>query len=126
MFFFMISFIYFLIFYFLNIDYSMSIWFYLLGVIFLKGLLSPELKEDVFNIKKTRTLLKQNGLVDSVMEMLSLGLVFIGFNVMDFGSVDIMDIVLILLATIILYRFLFWGIIHAIREQVFNKTNNLR
>jgi len=98
----------------LNISYGPAMGIYLIVLGLVKGYLSEELK-DVFNFKKTKYLYEKNGFKDSLMELLSLTLIFINtyFSINEPFSLFEFAYMFFLIALV--YRFVFWGITRTIR-----------
>lgn len=92
-----------------NITYELSL-IYLFGLVYMKGISSKELK-DVFNFKKTKDLYKENRFIDSLMELLSLTLIFSIPYLTDFEPFSLFEFVYMIFLIALLYRFLFWGMI---------------
>ena len=67
----------------LNISYGPAMGIYLIGLGLVKGFLSEEPK-DIFNLIRIRYLYEKNGLKDSLMELLSLVLIFINSYLIDY------------------------------------------
>lgn len=58
-----------------GIGYLPALGIYLIGLTFIKGMLSDDLKGDLLNIRETKYLYDKNGHSDSIIELLSLLLV---------------------------------------------------
>ena len=93
----------------LNIGYLLAMGVYLIGLSLIKGLFSEELK-DVFNFKRTKYLYEKNGFKASLMELLSLMLIFINSILIDYEPLSLFEYVYLLFLIALVYRFLFWGI----------------
>ena len=93
----------------MNIGYLLAMGVYLIGLGLIKGLFSEELK-DVFNFKKTKYLYEKNGFKASLMELLSLMLIFINSILIDYEPLSLFEYVYLLFLIALVYRFLFWGI----------------
>lgn len=100
----------------LNIDYGPAMGIYLIGLGLVKGYFSEELK-DVFNFKKTKYLYEKNGMKDSLLELLSLLLIFTNSYLIDYEPFPLLDFVYMLFLIALVYRFIFWGITRTIRER---------
>lgn len=100
----------------LNIDYLLAFGIYIIGLGLFKGFLSEELK-DVFNSQKTKYLYEKIGFKDSLMELLSLILIFINSYIIDYESFSLVEFVYLFFLIALVYRFLFWGITRTIRER---------
>lgn len=94
----------------LSLSFAMSFGVYLIGLALIKGLSSEEIK-DVFNFKKTRDLYKENSFKDSLMELISLILIFINSYIADYQPFSLFEFVYAFVLLGLVYRFLFWGII---------------
>lgn len=105
----------------LNIGYIPAMGVYLISLILIKGFFSEELK-DVFNLKKTKYLYKENGFKASLMELLSLMLIFINSYLIDYESLSLFEFVYLLFLIALVYRFLFWGITRAIGKKFSSKV----
>ncbi|PQD94345.1 hypothetical protein CYL18_15045 [Pradoshia eiseniae] len=104
----------------LNIGYIPAMGAYLIGLIFIKGYFSEELK-DVYNIEKTKYLYEKIGIKDSLMELLCLSIIFINSYLIDYEPFSLFDFVCMLLLIAVVYRFLFWGITQAIGQKFNSK-----
>jgi hypothetical protein len=96
---------------------------YLIGIGLTKGFLSEELT-DVFNFKKNKYLYEKNGFKASLMELLSLMLIFINSYLIDYEPFSIFEIIYLLFVIALVYRFLFWGITLAIVEKFSNSDES--
>ena len=99
----------------LNIAYGPAMGIYLIGLGLVKGLVSEELK-DVFNFKKTKYLYEKNGMKDSLIELLSLILIFINSYIIDYEPFSLFEFVYMFFLIALVYRFVFWGITRTIRK----------
>ena len=99
----------------LNISYGPAMGIYLIGLGLVKGFFSEEQK-DVFNFKRTKYLYEKNGLKDSLMELLSLVLIFINSYLIDYEPFSLFEFVYMFFLIALLYRFLFWGITRTVRK----------
>ena len=100
----------------LNIGYGPAMGIYLIGLGLVKGFLSEEPK-DIFNLIRIRYLYEKNGLKDSLMELLSLVLIFINSYLIDYEPFSLFEFVYMLFLIALLYRFLIWGITRTIRKR---------
>ena len=100
----------------LNISYGPAMGIYLIGLGLVKGFLSEEQK-DIFNLKRIRYMYEKNGLKDSLMELLSLVLIFINSYLIDYEPFSLFEFVYMLFLIALLYRFLFWGITRTVRKR---------
>ena len=75
----------------LNMSYGPAMGIYLIGLGLVKGFFSEELK-DVFNFKKTKYLYEKNGFKDSLMELLSLMLIFINSYLIDYEPFSLLSL----------------------------------
>lgn len=107
----------------LNIGYMPAMGVYLIGIGLTKGFLSEELT-DVFNFKKNKYLYEKNGFKASLMELLSLMLIFINSYLIDYEPFSIFEIIYLLFVIALVYRFLFWGITLAIVEKFSNSDES--
>ncbi|GAB3796905.1 hypothetical protein [Virgibacillus kimchii] len=101
----------------LNIGYLLAWGIYLIGLGLVKGFLSEELK-DVFNFRETKFLYERYGFKDSLMELLSLILIFINSYLIDYVPFTPFEFVFMFFVIAIVYRFLFWGITQTIRKRI--------
>ena len=92
-----------------NLDHTLTFGIYIIGSGIIKGIFSKELK-DVFNVEKTSSIYENIGLKDSLMELVSLMLIFINFLFINYESYSILEFLNIILVFTLIYRFLFWGI----------------
>ena len=99
----------------LNIGYGPTMGIYLIGLGLVKGFFSEELK-DVFNFKKTKYLYEENGFKDSLMELLSLILIFINSYLIDYEPFSLFEFVYMFFLIALVYRFVFWGITRTITK----------
>ncbi|RPF53501.1 hypothetical protein [Aquisalibacillus elongatus] len=104
----------------LNLGDLLALGIYIIGLSIIKGLLSEEL-ENVFNIKRTKFLYSYNGFKNSLMELLSLIIVFINFYLIDYVPFSFLEFIYLFFVITVLYRFLFWGITRTIRNRVYIK-----
>ncbi|EIT86083.1 hypothetical protein A374_07176 [Fictibacillus macauensis ZFHKF-1] len=81
-----------------------------------KGIYTDQLKH-VFNFKKTKQLYKENGLYNSIMELLSLLLIFMNTFFIDVETLSLGSLIVGLIFLFLLYRFLFWGITNTIKSR---------
>ena len=100
----------------LNIGYGPAIGIILIVIGLVKGYLTEELK-DVFNIKKTKYLYEKNGFKDSLMELLSLMLIYINSYLIMNEAVSLFEFLFLFVGFTMVYRFIFWGIRRTIRER---------
>jgi len=100
----------------LNIGAGPAMGIYLISLGFIKGYLSEELN-DVFNFKKTKYLFEKNGWKDSVIELLSLVLIFINSYFIDYKPFTPFEFTIMFLLIVLVYRFLFWGITRTLRGK---------
>ena len=100
----------------LNIGYGPAIGIILIVIGLVKGYLTEELK-DVFNIKKTKYLYEKNGFKDSLMELLSLMLIYINSYLIMNEAVSLFEFLFLFVGFTMVYRFIFWGITRTIRER---------
>ena len=91
----------------LNLTYALGI--YLIGLSMGKGVLSKEII-DVLNFRKTSYLYKKIGFKDSLMELVSLILVFLNAYLMDSEAFTTFEFIWMFFLILLVYRFLFWGI----------------
>ena len=100
----------------LNIGYGPAIGIILIVIGLVKGYLTEELK-DVFNIKKTKYLYEKNGFKDSLMELLSLMLIYINSYLIMNEAVSLFEFLFLFVGFTMVYRFIFWGTTRTIRER---------
>ena len=101
----------------LNISYELAMGIFIIGLGLVKGFLSEEQK-DIFNLKKAKYLYEKIGFKDSVMELLSLILIFINSYLIDYDPFSLFEFVYMFLLIALVYRFLFWGITRKIRKRI--------
>ncbi|APT44862.1 hypothetical protein BSA145_02315 [Bacillus safensis] len=104
-----------------NLSYEISFGVYFIGLGLIKGLSSGEIK-DIFNFKKTRDVFKENRFIDSLMELFSLVIVFINAYIIDYEPFSPFEFVYTFFLIVILYRFLFWGIIRESKKWLHNEA----
>lgn len=100
---------------FLNMAYGPAMGIYLIGLGLVKGFFSEELK-DVFNFKKTKYLYEKNGYKDSLMDLLSLMLIFVNSYLIDYEPFSLFEFIYLFLIIALVYRFIFWGTTRTIGE----------
>ena len=100
-----------------NIDYGPAMGIYLILIGIVKGLLSEEFK-DLFNRDKTKDLYEKIGFKDSLMELLSLILIFVNSYLIDYEPFSLFEFAFLFVVIAFVYRFVFWGITRIIRERV--------
>ncbi len=93
---------------FLNLAYGPAMGIYLIGLGFVKGYVSEELK-DVFNLKNTKDLYEENRCKASLMDLLSLLLIFVNSYVIDYEPFTFFEFIYLFFIMLLVYRFLFWG-----------------
>ncbi|MDL4839409.1 hypothetical protein [Aquibacillus rhizosphaerae] len=98
----------------MNVDYGPALGMYIIGLGLVKGYRSEELT-DVFNFKKTKDLYKKINFKDSLMEYLSLFLVFLNSLLIGNTSYTAFEYIWVFFLVATVHRFLFWGITRAIR-----------
>ena len=98
-------------------DYVLALGIYLIGLCLAKGMLNSkkELK-DVFNFRKTKYLYEKNGFKDSLMELLSLILVFFNSYLISYEPFSPFEFIFMFFLIGVVYRFIFWGITRTIRN----------
>ena len=99
-----------------NLDPGPALGIYLIVLALIKGYLSEEIR-DVFNFKKTKYLIEKIRFKDTVMELVSLVLIYINSYLMIDEPVSLFELVYLFVGFVIVYRFLFWGITRTIRER---------
>ncbi|MBK3496683.1 hypothetical protein JFL43_17810 [Viridibacillus sp. YIM B01967] len=100
----------------MNISYGPAFGIYLLPFGFIKGYFSNEFNNFI-NLESSKDLYKKNGSKDSLIELLSLVIVYINSFLIHYEPFSIFEFVYLFAGFAILYRFLFWGIIRTIREE---------
>lgn len=105
----------------LSFSFEMSFGVYLIGLALIKGLSSGEIK-DIFNFKKTRVVFKENRFIDSLMELFSLVIVFINAYLIDYEPFSPFEFVYTFFLLVVLYRFLFWGIIRESKKWLHKES----
>ena len=100
-----------------NIDYGPAMGIYIIVLSLVKGFLSKEIK-DVFNFYKTNYLYEKNGFKDSLMELLSLMIIFINSYLIDYEPFSLFEFAYLFAVFAVVYRFVFWGITRIIRERI--------
>lgn len=98
----------------LDVDYGPALGIYIIGLGLAKGWRTKELK-DVFNFRKTKDLYEKYGFKDSLMEYLSLFLVFLNSLLIGNTSYTAFEYIWFFFLVAAVYRFIFWGITRAIR-----------
>ena len=98
-----------------NLNYALALGIYLIVLSVGKGILSKELK-DVFNFRKINYMYKKVGFADSLMELISLMIIFINSLLIDYKPLSVFDFVFIILIFILIYRFLFWSMITTFKK----------
>lgn len=98
----------------LDIGPGPAIGIYLIVLGFVKGYLSEEL-EDVFNFKKTKYLYNKIKFKDSLMELLSLILIYINSCLLINEPISLFEFVYLFVGFAMVFRFIFWGITRTIR-----------
>lgn len=111
------TFIYCLITRVVNLDYGPAMGIYLIGLGVAKGFLSEEIK-DVFNFNKSKYLYEKIRFKDSLMELLSLLLIFINSYLIDYEPFSLFEFAFLFSIFALVYRYVFWGITRIIRERV--------
>lgn len=92
---------------------------YLTGLSLLKGYNSEKL-EDVFNFKKFSDIYETVGFKNSLIELLSLMVVFINSYLLDKDpTISFVEFAILLFVFMLIYRFLFWSI-----TQIFTMKQN--
>ena len=104
----------------LNIPYGPAFGIILLFFAILKGFFSHELS-NISNLESTKSLYKKIGFKASLLELLSLVLIFINAILIDYEPFTIFEFVFLFAMFAVLYRFLFWGITRTIQERHNNK-----
>lgn len=99
-----------------NLEPGPTLGIYLITLAFFKGYFSEELK-DVFNFRKTKYLFNKVKIKDSSIELLCLILIYINALFMDYEPVSLLDIIILFVGFVTVYRFLFWGTSRTIRER---------
>lgn len=92
----------------LNLNLKFALGIYLIGLSVGKGVLSKEIV-DVFNFRKTSHLYEKFGFKDSLMELVSLILVFLNAYLIDYEPFTPFEFIWMFFLILIVYRFLFWG-----------------
>lgn len=105
----------------LSFSFEMSFGVYLIGLALIKGISSGEIK-DIFNFKKTRDVFKENRFIDSLMELFSLVIVFINAYLIDYEPFSPFEFVYTFFLLVVLYRFLFWGIIRESKKWLHKES----
>ncbi len=100
----------------LNISYGPALGIYLIFFGYIKGNFSNKF-HDFLNLEPSKIIYKQNGLKDSLTELLSLTLVFINSYLIANDPFTIFEFVYIFAVLGVVYRFAFWGITRTIREK---------
>lgn len=100
---------------FLNLKFTLALGIYLIGLSVGKGVLSKEIT-DVFNFRRTTHMYEKIGFKDSLMELLSLVMVFLNAYLMFYEPFNPFEFVWMFFLILIVYRFLFWGITRTFRK----------
>lgn len=99
----------------LKFNYILALAIYLIGLAFTKGFLSDKLGS-VFNSGHTRDLYEKYGRKDSIIELLSLLLIFTNSYLIDYDPFTLFEFIFISFVIVLTFRFLLWGITRTIRE----------
>lgn len=118
MYLFLFTIIYCIITWVLNINYELALGVYLISSGFFKGILSENFKEDFLNMQKTTEFYKKVGFKDSLMEFLSIILVFLNSYLIDYEPFTAFEFIWIFFVIAISYRFAFWGITRMLRKKI--------
>lgn len=97
--------------------YAPALGIYLIGLCLVKGFLSEELK-DVFNGEGSKYLYEKNGFRNSLMELLSLILIFINSYLIAYEPFTRFEFVFMFFLIAGVYRFIFWGITRTIGKKI--------
>ena len=100
----------------LTISYGPALGIFLILIGFLKGYLSHAFS-NFLNLEKAKVLYKKNGFKDSVLELLSLVLIYLNSIIIDYEKFTLFEYLFLFVGFALVYRFLFWGITRTIREK---------
>jgi hypothetical protein len=99
----------------LSLEYGSALGIYIIGLGFAKGFRTKELK-DVFNLTKTKVLYKKIGFKDSLIEYLSLSLVFLNSLVIGNTNYSAFEYFWVFCLITAVFRFIYWGLSNAIKN----------
>lgn len=99
----------------MKIDFGFALGIYTIGLALVKGWRTKELR-DVFNFRNTKELIERYTWKDSLFEYLCLFLVFLNSLLLGGMSYTIIEYIWVFFLVAAVYRFIFWGITHAIRN----------
>ncbi|MFK3938212.1 hypothetical protein ACI2JA_12005 [Alkalihalobacillus sp. NPDC078783] len=105
----------------LSIDYGPALGIYVISLGAVKGYRTKELK-DVFNLTKTKVLYKNIGLKDSVIEYLSLSLVFLNSILISVPNYSAFEYFWIFCLNTAVFRLIYWGVSNATKNGDFNNS----
>lgn len=98
-----------------NLDYVLAFGIYLVGLSVVKGVFTKNFR-DVYNFRKISHMYGKVGFKESLIELVSLILVFVNTSLIDYESFTPFEIIWLIFLFVIVYRFLFWGIISTFRS----------
>ncbi|SER51424.1 hypothetical protein [Psychrobacillus sp. OK032] len=104
----------------INISYGPALGIFLVTFGFLKGFFSNT-QSNFLNLESSKKLYKKNGFKDSLIELISLVLVYINSYLIDYEPFTLFEFVFLFASFAILYRFLFWGITRTFKERESNR-----
>ncbi|WP_035050924.1 hypothetical protein [Carnobacterium pleistocenium] len=104
-----------------NLNYALAFGIYLVGLSVGKGVLSKEVI-DIFNLRKMSYMYKKIGFKDTLMELISLVLIYINTYLIDYEPFSTLEFIITFVIFLLVYRFLFWGIILKFKEFSFENS----
>lgn len=99
-----------------NLNNILTFGIYIIGLSVAKGVFTKELR-DVYNFRKTSDMYGKVGFKESLMELISLLLVFVNTCLIDYEPLTPFEFIWLIFLLVIVYRFLFWGIIRTFRKD---------
>ena len=101
---------------FLSISTGPAFGMILIILLFIKGYYSHKIT-NISNLEDTKELYRKNGLKDSLIELLSLLLIFINACLIDYEPFTSFEYAYLIFLFAVVYRFGFWGITRTIKER---------
>ena len=103
-----------------NLDYLPAVGIYLIGLSLVKGWSTQELM-DVFNLRKAKYLYDEYGFKNSFIELLSLIIIVVNSFLIYNQPLTLFEYIYIVFLITIVFRFIFWGIIHSLKQGYLEK-----
>ena len=101
---------------FLSISTGPAFGMILIILLFIKGYYSHKIT-NISNLEDTKKLYRKNGLKDSLIELLSLLLIFINACLIDYEPFTSFEYTYLIFLFAVVYRFGFWGITRTSKER---------